>query len=241
MPNIYYQFLSQLKGGYYMNLNFKKKIVSGILAFSLLTTSFGGAFASSAFAADLDESTVDETVHSSKADKGLLTGLVAVGLIAALSSHGGSSSGSAPKTSTPSTGTGSSGQTGTPSASDEQQALTLLNQDRAKNGLTALKSNSQLTALARTYAQDMINRGYFSHYNPEGQSPFDRMSKAGISYKTAGENLAINASVTAAETAFMNSSGHRANILNNSYTDVGVGVVRTSSGQVYVVQEFISK
>lgn len=222
-----------------MNLNFKKKIVSGILALSLLTTSFGGAFASSAFAADLDESTVDETVSSSKADKGILTGLAAVGLIAALSSRGGSSSSEAPKNTNP--GTGSSGQTGTPSTSDEQQALTLLNQDRVKNGLKALKSNSQLTALARTYAQDMINRGYFSHYNPEGQSPFDRMNKAGISYKTAAENLAINASVTAAETAFMNSSGHRANILNADYTDVGVGVARTSSGQVYVVQQFIGK
>jgi uncharacterized protein YkwD len=67
------------------------------------------------------------------------------------------------------------------------------------------------------------------------------MTAAGISYKTAGENLAINTSVATAETAFMNSSGHRANILNSGYTDVGVGVVRNSGGQVYVVQEFISK
>lgn len=227
-----------------MNLNFnfniKKKIVSGILAFSFLTTSVGGIFAPAAFAASPDEIAGDETVHNSK-DKGILTGLLAVGVIAALVSNGGSSSGSAPKTTTPTPGTGSTGQTTTTSPSDEQQALTLLNQDRAKYGLAALKYNSQLTSLARSYAQDMIRRGYFSHYNPEGQSPFDRMSQAGISYKSAGENLAINSSVPSAETAFMNSPGHRANILNSGYTEVGIGVVRTSSGQVYVVQEFIGR
>jgi uncharacterized protein YkwD len=87
----------------------------------------------------------------------------------------------------------------------------------------------------------MINRGYFSHYNPEGQSPFDRMKKAGITYKTAGENLGINTSVSAAEKAFMNSSGHRANILNSAYTEVGIGVVHSPDGSIYVVQEFIGK
>lgn len=227
-----------------MILKCKKKLVSGMLALSLLTTSFGGLFAPAAYADTPDQTASEETVHSGQADKGVLTGLVAVGLLAALTSHGGSSSsGSSGKNTTPSTGTGSgsSGQTGTPSATDEQQALTLLNQDRAKNGLAALKANSQLTALARAYGKDMISRGFFSHYNPEGQSPFDRMNQAGISYKSAGENLAVNTSVSAAETAFMNSSGHRANILNSGYTEVGIGVVRASNGQVYVVQEFIGK
>jgi uncharacterized protein YkwD len=117
----------------------------------------------------------------------------------------------------------------------------LLNNDRAKNGLPALKSNSQLTRVAESHAKDMIARGYFAHNTPEGKTPFQRMQEAGITYSTAGENLAINSSVAAAETAFMNSSGHRANILNSSYTDVGVGVVQNSSGQMYVVQEFIRK
>ena len=58
-----------------------------------------------------------------------------------------------------------------------------------------LKFNSQLTALGGTYAQDMINRNFFAHYNPEGQTPFDRMKQAGISYSYAGENLAINSNV----------------------------------------------
>ncbi len=247
-----------------MNLNIKKKVLSGIIAISLLTTSFGGTLVTSAYAAEAaneaivdetaanevavnevpanealnTEATGEETLKDNKTTNNILAGIAAVGLISALANHGKSSD-KAVKTTT--TGNTSSSGSTTTSASDEQQALTLLNQDRTKNGLSTLKSNSQLTNLARNYAQDMIDRDYFSHYNPEGQSPFDRMTAAGISYKTAGENLAINSSVANAETAFMNSSGHRANILNSGYTDVGVGVVRTASGQVYVVQEFISK
>ncbi|WP_246105467.1 CAP domain-containing protein [Sporomusa termitida] len=186
------------------------------------------------------ETTVEETLKENKTAKNILTGIVAIGLISALTNHGSKSSDKSNQGSTGTGNTGSSGSTST-SAADEQQALALLNQDRTENGLSTLKSNSQLTTLARTYAKDMIDRNYFSHYNPEGQSPFDRMTAAGISYKTAGENLAINSSVANAEKAFMNSSGHRANILNSAYTDVGVGVVRNASGQVYVVQEFISK
>ncbi len=212
----------------------KTKFVSGILAFSLLVSSFGAT----ALASSSDQINNQDTVQNEKTDQGVLAGLVAVGLIATLSNHG-SSSGSA------SSGKSTNGGTQTPSTttstSDEQQALSLLNQDRAKNGLSALKSNAKLTALARSYAQDMIKRGYFSHYNPEGQSPFDRLNNAGISYKSAGENIGINTSVSGAETSFMNSSGHRANILNSGYTEAGVGVVRTSDGQVYVVQEFIGK
>ena len=113
--------------------------------------------------------------------------------------------------------------------------------DRAKYGLPALKGNSQLNRLAENYAKDMIARGFFAHNNPEGQTPFDRMQAAGIGYRTAGENLAINSSVAAAETAFMNSSGHRANILSSGYTDVGIGVAQNSRGQLYVVQEFIGR
>lgn len=121
---------------------------------------------------------------------------------------------------------------------EEQQALDLLNADRRANGLSPLRMNAQLTALAEDYAQDMINRGFFSHTNPEGQSPFDRMRQRGISYGYAGENLAINSSIHNAEDAFMNSPGHRANILNSNYTQVGLGVRHSPSGAVYVVQEF---
>lgn len=227
-----------------MIVKFEKQLVSGILALSLLTTSFGGAFAASAYAAAPETLAAEEVKDDSKKD--ILAGLAAIGLIAMLSNGGSDSSSkgsSSGKTTTPppSSGSSNSGPTGSVSASEEQQAVNLLNQDRAKYGLPALKVNSQLTSVARKHAQDMISRGYFAHNTPEGVTPFQRLQKAGISYRTAGENLAINRSVAGAEQAFMTSSGHRANILNSSYTEVGIGVVRNSSGSVYVVQEFIGK
>ena len=223
----------------------KTKLLSGLLAFTMITTSFGGILALPAQAESSDSSVADETVKDNSSTNTILAGIAAVGLLATLSHHGSSDKNAAKSAASTDSSSGSnsssSASSGSTSSSDESQALSLLNQDRAANGLTALKSNSQLTKLAENYALDMINRGYFSHYNPEGQSPFDRMNNAGIAYKTAGENLAINTSVTAAEKAFMNSSGHRANILNSTYTDVGIGVARNSNGSVYVVQEFISK
>ena len=125
--------------------------------------------------------------------------------------------------------------------SAEQRAFDLLNADRRANGLPSLKLNGSLVVLAENYGKDMIKRNYFSHYNPEGQSPFDRMRKHGINYRYAGENLAINRTVDAAEKALMNSPGHRANILNPNYTEVGVGVSYDTRGSVYVVQEFIGR
>lgn len=222
----------------------RSKFIHSFVAFSLFTTSFGGVFALPAFAESSEAAIAEETVKDNSTTNNILAGIAVIGLISVLSNRGDSSdSSSAPKTSTkPSDSTSNStSSNGTISTSEEAQALSLLNKDRADNGLTALKSNAQLTKLAEDYAQDMIKRGYFSHYNPEGLSPFQRMNNAGITYKTAGENLAINTSVAAAEKAFMNSSGHRANILNSTYTDVGVGVVRSPGGSVYVVQEFISK
>ncbi|MBP2636763.1 MAG: SCP-like extracellular [Firmicutes bacterium] len=213
---------------------------------SLLTTSFGGAWATTAYAAEIEEQAVENGDN-----KAVIGGLVALGLLAVIAGgkKGGDSQPTAKNTdtaTTPSTSTSGSGSTSTTTTTsgvtaDEAKAFQLLNADRAANGLPALKLNTSLVKLARNYAQDMINRNYFSHYNPEGQSPFDRMQQAGISYSAAGENLAINTSVTAAEKAFMNSSGHRANILNSNYTEVGVGVRTSSSGSVYVVQEFIKK
>lgn len=228
-----------------------KKLTSmllfGFVTVSLLSTSIGGAFASSALAAEAAEGTTAVEQKQDTKNKDVLGGILAVGLIAALANHGGhGDKSSAASSSTGVTGTsGQSSKTTTTntstkgSSSEVQQALSLLNADRAKNGLPALALNSALSNLGDAYAQDMINRNFFSHYNPEGQSPFDRMKSAGIGYTYAGENLAINTSVAAAETAFMNSSGHRANILNQNYTQVGLGVRHDAKGSVYVVQEFI--
>ena len=224
-----------------MRKSLRNKSLACLLALSMLATSFGSIFALPAYAATTDISTEEVVQKEDSSANTILAGIVAIGLIAALSSHGNSpDKSSAPPKPTTTPSPQNPGKA-TVSAAGEAQALSLLNQDRAASGLPALKANSQLTRLAENYALDMIKRGYFSHYSPEGQSPFDRMNQAGISYQTAGENLAQNVSVTAAEKAFMNSSGHRANILNSSFTEVGIGVVHSPDGSVYVVQEFIGK
>ena len=225
------------------------KLIVGFLVATFVSTSMGGAFIASALAAEATEDSTNS--------QAVVGGLLAVGLISMLSHNHADNSGTgsaktavnnttASTTTTnnntrSNTGTSASTSTGTDLASMEKQAFTLLNQDRQANGLKALALNSSLTKLGENYAQDMINRNYFSHYNPEGQSPFDRMKAAGISYSYAGENIAINNTVPGAETAFMNSSGHRANILNTNYTEVGIGIRKSSNGSLYVVQEFIGK
>lgn len=123
----------------------------------------------------------------------------------------------------------------------EARALALLNADRAAHGLPPLRENPQLSSLAREYGKDMITRSFFSHYNPEGLSPFDRMDKQGINYNYAGENLAINVSVEEAEVSLMNSDSHRKNILNTHFSEIGIGVCVDETGAVYVVQEFIGE
>lgn len=138
------------------------------------------------------------------------------------------------------TGTTSSSSTSSANvATAEKNAVELMNADRRANGLSDLKVSSAVTAVARSHAQDMVNRKFFSHSNPDGKTPSDRLKAAGISYSAVGENIAENTSVQAAETSFMNSSGHRANILNSNYTTVGIGVAYDSAGNVYVVQDFI--
>lgn len=123
-------------------------------------------------------------------------------------------------------------------STSEDKMLTLVNQERTSRGVRALTSDGRLKELARTYAKDMFARGYFSHYNPEGQSPFDRMEKAGIQFTAAGENLAYAPNVDVAHTGLMNSPGHRANILSADFGRVGIGVI---DGGIYgkmFVQEF---
>lgn len=120
----------------------------------------------------------------------------------------------------------------------QAQALSLLNRDREKSGLAPLAYSAELSRLAEAYAQDMIARRFFAHEDPDGRSPFDRMRASGIVYRHAGENLAINDSVEAAQAAFMNSPTHRANVLNPQFTEVGIGVRVAPNGKTYVVQEF---
>lgn len=124
---------------------------------------------------------------------------------------------------------------------DEQEILDLINLKRTANGLSALKIDNELQKVARIKAQDMVDNNYFSHTSPIYGSPFDMIKKFGISYKTAGENIAGHSSNSGAVEAWMNSSGHRANILNNNYSYTGIGVATSSKyGKIYV-QMFIGK
>jgi len=120
----------------------------------------------------------------------------------------------------------------------EQEMLVLLNEERKKAGLAPVVFDDSLADVARSHSKDMFTRGYFSHYNPEGQSPFDRMEKAGISYLFAGENLALAPSTPLAMQGLMNSPGHRANILNSNFGRIGIGVIDGGIyGKMYT-QEF---
>ncbi len=124
---------------------------------------------------------------------------------------------------------------------DEKEVFDLINKQRTNNGLKALKVDSEVQRVAKIKAQDMVNNNYFSHNSPTYGSPFDMLKSFKVSYKTAGENIAGNSSNSAAVTAWMNSSGHKANILNSSYNYTGVGVVSSPKyGKIYV-QMFIGK
>lgn len=118
-------------------------------------------------------------------------------------------------------------------ATMEEQMIRLVNAERAKNGLSSLRMDPALMKAARVKSQDMINRNYFSHQSPTYGSPFDMLRSFGITYRAAGENIALNQSTGAAHTALMNSTGHRANILGRQYTKVGIGVVRGSRGYYF--------
>lgn len=151
------------------------------------------------------------------------------------------------KSSGTSTNTGSGSSSGTSQTTtssltaDELETFNLINQQRANNGLSALKVDNELQRVARIKAQDMVNNNYFDHNSPTYGTPFNMMKNFGITYKSAGENIAGNSSNSGAVTAWMNSPGHRANILNSNYNYTGLAVVSSPRyGKVYV-QMFIRK
>ena len=108
----------------------------------------------------------------------------------------------------------------------ESEVVRLVNEIRVQYGLKPLTENWELSRVARYNSQDMADNGYFSHTSPTYGSPFQMMKAFGLSYRAAGENIAYGQrSPQAVVDAWMNSSGHRANILNASYTQIGVGYV----------------
>ena len=108
----------------------------------------------------------------------------------------------------------------------EAEVIRLVNEIRRENGLNPLTANWELSRVARYKSQDMADNRYFSHTSPTYGSPFQMIKAFGLSYRTAGENIAMGYSTPQAVVdGWMNSSGHRANILNASYTQIGVGYV----------------
>lgn len=122
----------------------------------------------------------------------------------------------------------------------ENEVIKLVNSERAKAGLPPLTTKEELSQAAYCKAQDMADKNYFSHISPTYGSLFEMLEKFGITYTTAGENIAMGQNTPAeAMNAWMNSSRHRANILNSSYTNIGVGLAANKNGQKYWAQIFI--
>jgi uncharacterized YkwD family protein/spore coat assembly protein SafA len=124
-------------------------------------------------------------------------------------------------------------------SSFEAEVIRLVNIERSKNGLSPLTHDWELSRVARYKSQDMKDKNYFSHTSPTYGSPFDMIKSFGISYRSAGENIAKGQTTPQmVVNAWMNSQGHRANILNKSYTHIGVGYVKSGN---YWTQMFIQK
>ncbi len=122
--------------------------------------------------------------------------------------------------------------------SDEEQMLAWVNDERRAAGLPPLVMDQRLRDVARQHSQDMLRRAYFSHYTPDGLSPFDRMRAARIPFEAAGENLAEAPTLSMAHRGLMNSPGHRANILSPAFGRVGIGVIDGGDLGLMISQEF---
>ncbi|MBD7910785.1 CAP domain-containing protein [Clostridium sp. Sa3CVN1] len=127
----------------------------------------------------------------------------------------------------------------------EQMIFTRVNQERAKAGVATLSYSTTMEKYARIKSQDMGDRAYFRHEDPEGNLMTTRMQKDGVRYSAWGENIAYIGGVSDANALanqfmnnWMNSPGHRANILSDKFTGIGVGIYKVGN-KVYATQEFV--
>lgn len=127
----------------------------------------------------------------------------------------------------------------------EWKMLVLLNRDRKDHGLKKLRMQEDLRVVARKHSRDMARKDYFEHENILGQTPFDRLEQARVTDVVAGENLAkirgYEIPVQRAEIGLMNSPGHRANILNEKYNCVGIGIIKSQDESFYFTQNFAKR
>lgn len=132
-------------------------------------------------------------------------------------------------------------QPSTTVTSNEDVVLNLINKARRENGITELNKDTILANVAQIKSDDMVKNNYFSHTSPSYGTPFAMMQGFGISYKTAGENIAGNPSITKAVEAWLNSETHRKNILSNLYNYVGIGVTKSNTYGFVISAMFIGK
>lgn len=124
---------------------------------------------------------------------------------------------------------------------DENELLSLINSEREKNNLSALKIDKDLQNVARLKANDLVDNNYFSHISPVYGTPFEMLKSNKISYKTASENIAGNPSISGAFESWMNSDSHKNNILSNNYNYTGLAVVDSIAYGKIIVELFIGK
>lgn len=126
-------------------------------------------------------------------------------------------------------------------STEEKALLVLINQARTQAGVKALTFDSGVLKTARLKARDMVDKNYFAHQSPTYGSPFDMMRQFGVSFKSAGENIAGNQTYEKAFNAWMNSPGHKQNILNASFTATGIGITDSPVYGKVFVQQFIGR
>jgi len=122
----------------------------------------------------------------------------------------------------------------------KQKMLDLINAERSNIGIAPLSTDIKVMEVAQIKSEDMVKNNYFSHTSPTYGSPFDMLSKFSVTFHGAAENIAMDSSVENAHAALMASEGHRKNILNGSYSSIGIGITDSSRGKVFV-QMFVKK
>ncbi len=125
-----------------------------------------------------------------------------------------------------------------PLPSLEAEMLEMVNHERAAAGLEPVEADPEMTEVARRHSADMFARGYFSHYTPDGKDPFDRMRDMDVSFRAAGENLALAPTLQIGHTGLMNSPGHRANILQPRFGRLGIGIMDGGRRGLMITQKF---
>lgn len=122
-----------------------------------------------------------------------------------------------------------------------ETALNLINEARKAQGITPLQIDELLNSTAQAKATDMVKNNYFSHESPTYGSPFEMMKNAGITYRTAGENIAGNPSVENAVKSWLESETHKQNLLSNAYNYIGIGIEESPAYGYVIVAMFIGR